>query len=152
MLYSKSKAKDIIHDKEDLNKIVLKTIHKMAVVAGSTLGPGGSCVLIDRGDLSPLITKDGVTVIKSMGISDSAKNIVLDAAKEIAIGTAKEAGDGTTTAIVLADALVKAGQQFLLSHKKYNPQRLVNELKSAYEDIIVPYLKEYAIAAENFVF
>lgn len=149
MLYSKSKAKDIIHDKEDLNKIVLKTIHKMAVVAGSTLGPGGSCVLIDRGDLSPLITKDGVTVIKSMGISDSAKNIVLDAAKEIAIGTAKEAGDGTTTAIVLADALVKAGQQFLLSHKKYNPQRLVNELKSAYEDIIVPYLKEYAIAAET---
>ena len=149
MLYAKSKAKDIIHDKKDLNDIVLETIHKMAVVAGATLGPGGRPVLIDRGDLSPLVTKDGVTVIKSMGIADSAKNIVLDAAKEISIGTAKEAGDGTTTAIILADALVTAGQQFLLKNKKYNPQRLVNELRGAYEDIVVPYLKEYAVIAET---
>lgn len=149
MLYAKSKAKDIIHDKKDLNDIVLETIHKMAVVAGATLGPGGRIVLIDRGDLSPLMTKDGVTVIKSMGIADSAKNIVLDAAKEISIGTAKEAGDGTTTAIILADALVTAGQKFLTGNKKYNPQRLVNELRSAYEDIAVPYLKEYAVVAET---
>ena len=149
MLYNKSKAKDIVHDKKELNDIVHETIHKMAVVAGATLGPGGRCVLIDRGDLSPLVTKDGVTVIKSMGIADSAKNIVLDAAKEIAIGTAKEAGDGTTTAIILADALVKSGQQFLLNNNKYNPQRLVGELKLAFDDVVVPYLKEYAVIAET---
>jgi chaperonin GroEL len=149
MLYQKSKAKDVIHDKVELNELVGTTIHKMAIVAGATLGPGGRPVLIDRGDLSPLVTKDGVTVIKSMGIADSAKNIVLDAAKEISIGTAKEAGDGTTTAIILADALVQNGQDFLLHHNKYNPQRLVNELRNAFEDIVVPYLRDYAVTAET---
>ena len=149
MLYQKSKAKDIVHDKQELNTLVGETIHKMAIVAGATLGPGGRPVLIDRGDLSPLVTKDGVTVIKSMGIADSAKNIVLDAAKEISIGTAKEAGDGTTTAIILADALVQAGQKFLSQNNKYNPQRLVNELRLACEDIVIPYLRDYAVTAET---
>jgi len=145
MLFQKSKAKDIIHNKNELNEIVKETIHKMAVVAGATLGPGGRCVLIDRGDMSPLITKDGVTVIKSLGMSASEKNIVLDAAKEISIGTAKEAGDGTTTAIIVASALIQAGQQFLQENKKYNPQRLINELNHVYTSIIVSYLKEFAV-------
>jgi len=149
MLYQKSKAKDIIHRKEDLDQIVAKTINKMATVAGRTLGPGGRCVLIDRGDLSPLITKDGVTVIKSLGISSAERNIVLDAAKEISIGTAKEAGDGTTTAIVLADALVQAGHKFLQDNPKCNPQRFISELNQAYEKVIVPYLKNNAVTVEN---
>jgi len=145
MLYKKSKAKDMVHNKRELNKIVYETLHKMAVVAGATLGPGGRPVLIDRGDLSPLVTKDGVTVIKSLGIANASNNIVLDAAKEISIGTAKEAGDGTTTAIIIADKLVEAGQIFLKANKKYNPQRLINELNQAYDTIVVPYLQQNAI-------
>jgi len=116
----------------------------MAVTVGRTLGPGGKPVLIEREGLSPLATKDGVTVAKSLGLSNAAANIVVDAAKEICINTAREAGDGTTTAIVLAYDLISRGQTFLNANPKYNPQRVVNELKDAYDRVVVPYLKEVA--------
>lgn len=149
MIYQKSKAKDIISDKSKLKDIVSETIDRMATTVGATLGPGGRPVLIEREGLSPLITKDGVTVAKAMGIADSAANIVVDAAKEICINTAAEAGDGTTTAIVLANALIKEGQKFLQSNDKYNPQKFVNELHQAYNQVIVPFLKDVAIPAET---
>jgi chaperonin GroEL len=145
MIYNKSKAKDIIDSKEKINEIVGDTITKMANIVGRTLGPGGNPVLIDRGDLAPLITKDGVTVAKSLGISNAAANIVVDACKEICINTATEAGDGTTTAIVLADALVSNGQRFLAANPKYNPQKMINELKDAYTSVVVPFLEKNAI-------
>src|SRR5690606_4955545 len=112
-----------------------------------TLGPGGRPVLIERDGLSPLITKDGVTVAKSLGLAASDGNIIVDAAKEICINTAREAGDGTTTAIVLANAIVKHGHEFLAANPKYNPQRMINELQYAYSNVVIPYLKEKAIKA-----
>lgn len=147
MLYEKSKAKDIIADKEQLNSIVLETIDKMAKTVGATLGPGGRGVLIERDGLSPLVTKDGVTVAKSLGMDKAEHNIVVEAAKEICVNTAKEAGDGTTTAIVLANAMIKYGQEFINSHPKYNPQRISSELYELYEKVIVEYLKKNAIPA-----
>lgn len=145
MIYQKSRAKDIIHDKAKLVKTVSETLDSMATIVGATLGPGGRPVLIEREGLSPLVTKDGVTVAKSLGMGNSANNIVVDAAKEICINTAAEAGDGTTTAIVLANALVKMGQQFLLDNPKHNPQKFVKELHQAYDKVIVPYLAEVSI-------
>lgn len=147
MLYEKSKAKDIISDKEKLNDIVFKTIDRMANAVGATLGPGGRPVLIERDNMPPLITKDGVTVAKSLGLDKAEQNIIVEAAKEICINTAKEAGDGTTTAIVLANAITKHGQQFMKSKPKYNPQRVVSELEEVYENVIAPYLKTNAIPA-----
>lgn len=144
MLYQKSKAKDIISDQDQLTEVVHKTIARMATAVGRTLGPGGRPVLIEREGLSPLATKDGVTVAKSLGMAQADANIIVDAAKEICINTAKEAGDGTTTAIVIANDLVNRGQHFLKSNPKYNPQRVVNELREAYENVIVPYLKDVA--------
>lgn len=149
MLYEKSKAKDIVSDKEHLNDVVAKTISRMAKTVGATLGPGGRPVLIERDGLSPLITKDGVTVAKSLGLERAEENIIVESAKEICINTAKEAGDGTTTAIVLADAITEYGQRFMEANPKYNPQRVVSELEDLYEDIIVPYLKNNAIPAED---
>lgn len=146
MLYEKSKSKDVICDPNELNAIVSETIHKMATVVGATLGPGGKPVLIERDGLAPLITKDGVTVAKSLGMDKAENNIVVESAKEICINTATEAGDGTTTAIVLASAITKYGQEFITSHPKYNPQRIVSELKELYEDVIVGYLKKNAVA------
>ena len=140
MIYQKSQNKDIVSDKEVLVNTVSSTLDTMAKVVGATLGPGGRPVLIERDGLAPLVTKDGVTVAKSLGMSDASKNIVVDAAKEICINTAAEAGDGTTTAIVLANALVKMGQEFLQNNPKYNPQRLVSELHHAYDTVLVPYL------------
>jgi chaperonin GroEL len=144
MIYEKSKAKRIIVDKNEVHRIVQDTIDKMAAIVGATLGPGGNPVLIERDGLSPLITKDGVTVAKSLGVENAEANIIIDAAKEICLKTAKEAGDGTTTAIVLANAITKYGNKFLSSNPKYNPQRMVNELQDLYTSTIVPFLKANA--------
>lgn len=143
-IYERSKAKSIVHDKATIQKIVSDTLNKMATVVGSTLGPGGHVVVIERDTLSPLITKDGVTVAKSLGVENAEANLIVDAAKEICLKTAKECGDGTTTAIVLANAITKSGFNFLNSNPKYNPQRMVNELNELYSSVIVPFLKDNA--------
>jgi chaperonin GroEL len=149
MIYEKSKAKNITADKAKIKEIVHGTIDKMATIVGATLGPGGRPVLIERDTLSPLITKDGVTVAKSLGVDNAEANIIIDAAKEICLKTAKEAGDGTTTAIVLANAITKHGLNFLDSNPKYNPQRMVNELQDLYASVIVPYLRTNAIPVKG---
>ena len=149
MLYQKSKAKDIIADKERLNEIVASSIRDMATIVGSTLGPGGRAVLIERDGQPPLATKDGVTVAKSLGVDKAEYNIIVEAAKEICINTAKDAGDGTTTAIVLANAITQHGQDFVKGNKKYNPQRIVNELEELYDDVIVPLIKRRAVQVKD---
>lgn len=148
-IYERSKAKSIVHDKLAIKKVVSETLDKMATVVGSTLGPGGRVVIIERDSLSPLITKDGVTVAKSLGVENAEANLIIDAAKEICLKTAKEAGDGTTTAIVLANAITKNGLNFLETNPKYNPQRMVNELNQLYTSVIVPFLKTNAIPVKG---
>lgn len=149
MLYEKSKAKDIIADKSRLNEIVASSIKDMATIVGSTLGPGGRAVLIERDGQPPLATKDGVTVAKSLGVDKAEYNTIIEACKEICINTAKDAGDGTTTAIVLANAITQHGQSFVLNNKKYNPQRIVNELEDLYDDVIVPYIKDRSTPVDS---
>lgn len=149
MIYTKSKTKQIVSDKKAIRDVVSKTIEDMANIVGSTMGPGGSPVLIERDGMAPLVTKDGVTVARSLGVADASANIIVDACKEICINTAKEAGDGTTTAIVLGGALVKHGQHLLSSNPKYNPQRMINELQEAYNSIIVPFLRDSSVKVET---
>ena len=149
MIYEKSKAKNITADRQKIKKIVQDTIMLMSDSVGATLGPGGRPVIIERDNLSPLITKDGVTVAKSLGVENAEANLVIDAAKEICLKTAKEAGDGTTTAIVLAGAITKHGLDFLDKNPKYNPQRMVNELQDLYSRVIVPFLKANAIPVKG---
>lgn len=144
MIYEKTKAKDIISDNDQLKSAVSETLRQAATIVGATLGPGGRPVLIERDGMPPLITKDGVTVAKSLGLAEAEKNIIIESAKEICVNTAKEAGDGTTTAIVLANAIVEAGQEFLFQNKQYNPQRIVNELNQLYKEHIVPLIDEKA--------
>lgn len=143
-IYEKSKAKSITADRQKIKKVVQDTIELMATSVGATLGPGGRPVIIERDSLSPLITKDGVTVAKSLGVENAEANIIIDAAKEICLKTAKEAGDGTTTAIVLAGAITKYGLNFLAANPKYNPQRMVNELQDLYNNVITPFIKANA--------
>lgn len=148
-LYEKAKAKTIISDRSEIKKIVQSALNDMAAIVGSTLGPGGRTVLLERDNLAPLATKDGVTVAKSIGTSDAAASVVIEAAKEICLRTAKEAGDGTTTAIVLANALVQNASNFLEANPKYNPQRMIGDLNSLYQGIMVPFLKEHAKKVET---
>lgn len=149
MIYEKSKAKSITADRTKIREIIHKTINDMATVVGATLGPGGRPVIIERDGLSPLITKDGVTVAKSLGVANAEANIIIESAKEICLRTAKQAGDGTTTAIVLANAITRYGLEFLEANPKYNPQRMVNELNELYTKIIVPFLKDNATPVDS---
>lgn len=141
-LYEKSSAKAVTTDKAKIKQIIHDTMDKMATIVGASLGPAGRPVLIERDGLSPLITKDGVTIAKSLGADNAEANIIIESAKEICLRTAKQAGDGTTSAIVLANALTKHGLEFLEANPKYNPQRMVNELNDLYNKIIVPFLKQ----------
>ena len=149
MIYEKTKAKEIVHEKDELKDAVYKTLEQMSTIVGATLGPGGRPVLIERDGQAPLITKDGVTVAKSLGVAEARNNVIIESAKEICINTAKEAGDGTTTAIVLADAIVKAGQNFISNHAKYNPQLIMRELNNLYKDEIVPFIKDHSEKADT---
>lgn len=144
MIYEKSKAKSINADRTKIRKVVSETIEDMAAIVGATLGPGGRPVIIERDGLAPLVTKDGVTVAKALGVPNAEANIIVESAKEICLRTAKQAGDGTTTAIVLASSLTKHGLDFLDANPKYNPQRMVNELNDLYETVVTPFLKKCA--------
>src|ERR1035437_8276821 len=143
-IYERSKAKDITADRAKIKQIVSKTMNEMATVVGATLGPGGRVVLIERDGLTPLITKDGVTVAKTLGMANAEANVIIESAKEICLRIAKSAGDGTTTAIILANAITEHGLDFLEKNPKYNPQRMVSELNDLYSTIIVPFLKQHA--------
>ena len=149
MIYQKSKAKDIIADPDKLTKIVSETMDRMATIVAATMGPAGRSVLIEREGLAPYTSKDGASVAKALGVAQSDANIIIDTAKEICINTAKDAGDGTTTAIVIANALVKEGHKFLKSNPKYNPQRMINELQYAYSNVIVPHIASQAKKTET---
>ena len=86
---------------------VIAGVTKLAQAVKSTLGASGKCVIYEDARGMPVITKDGVTVAQSVVLYDPVENIGATLIKEAANNTVKEAGDGTTTATVLAEALLK---------------------------------------------
>ena len=86
---------------------IIKGVDKLAQAVKSTLGASGKCVIYEDSRGKPVITKDGVTVAESVVLYDPVENMGATLIKEAARNTVKEAGDGTTTAIVLAEALIK---------------------------------------------
>ena len=82
-------------------------VNKLAEAVKSTLGASGKCVIYEDARGKPVITKDGVTVAESVVLFDPVENIGATLIKEASRNTVKEAGDGTTTAIVLAQSLLK---------------------------------------------
>ena len=86
---------------------VITGINKLVRAVKSTLGASGRCVVYEDGRGKPVITKDGVTVAESVVLYDPVENMGATLIKEAARNTVKEAGDGTTTATVLAEALIK---------------------------------------------
>ena len=86
---------------------VITGVNKLAQAVKSTLGASGKCVIYEDARGKPVITKDGVTVAESVVLRDPVENMGATLIKEAARNTVKEAGDGTTTATVLAEALIK---------------------------------------------
>ena len=101
-------AKDVKFDTDARNKM-LKGVNILADAVKVTLGPKGRNVVIDKSFGAPRITKDGVTVAKEIELEDKFENMGAQMVKEVASRTNDEAGDGTTTATVLAQAIVREG-------------------------------------------
>jgi len=98
-------VKDLSFGKDARNKI-MHGVDKLASAVKSTLGASGKCVIYEDAMGRPVITKDGVTVAESVVLIDPVENIGATLIKEAAKNTVREAGDGTTTATVLAHALL----------------------------------------------
>jgi len=101
-------AKDIIFNIDARDRLK-KGVDSLANAVKVTLGPKGRNVIIDKKFGAPIITKDGVTVAKEIELKDPVENMGAQMLKEVASKTADAAGDGTTTATVLAQAIVTAG-------------------------------------------
>ena len=103
-------AKDIIYG-EDARKALQAGIDKLADTVKITLGPKGRNVVLDKKFGAPLITNDGVTIAKEIELEDAFENMGAQLVKEVATKTNDAAGDGTTTATLLAQALVREGMK-----------------------------------------
>ncbi len=101
-------AKDVKFDTDARNRM-LRGVNILADAVKVTLGPKGRNVVIDKSFGAPRITKDGVTVAKEIELEDKFENMGAQMVKEVASRTNDEAGDGTTTATVLAQAIVREG-------------------------------------------
>ena len=127
---------------------LLKGMEVLANAVGSTLGPKGRCVIIDEYvDDKPLITKDGVTVAKSIQLKDKFQNLGCQLLKEASTQTVSIVGDGTTTSCVLAYYMVKEASRLIDSG--YNPIEIKNQIKlisdkilSKFHEISVPVTDE----------
>jgi chaperonin GroEL len=101
-------AKDVRFS-TDARDRMLKGVNTLADAVKVTLGPKGRNVVLDKSFGAPRITKDGVTVAKEIELEDKLENMGAQMVKEVASRTNDEAGDGTTTATVLAQAIVREG-------------------------------------------
>ena len=103
-------AKKIIYG-EEARKALQSGINQLADTVKITLGPKGRNVVLDKKFGSPLITNDGVTIAKEIELEDSFENMGAQLVKEVATKTNDAAGDGTTTATLLAQALIREGMK-----------------------------------------
>ncbi len=105
-------AKDVVFHDTARNKMV-EGVNILANAVKVTLGPKGRNVVIERSWGAPIVTKDGVTVAKEIELKDKLMNMGAQMVKEVASKTSDNAGDGTTTATVLAQAIVREGMKFV---------------------------------------
>jgi len=105
-------AKEIIFSDVARSKLV-EGVNILANAVKVTLGPKGRNVVLERSFGSPIVTKDGVSVAKEIELPDRVQNIGAQLVKEVASRTSDAAGDGTTTATVLAQAIVREGQKYV---------------------------------------
>src|SRR5687768_248574 len=106
----KMAAKEILYDSNARDKI-LSGVNTLANAVKVTLGPRGRNVVIEKSFGAPTITKDGVTVAKEIELADKFENMGAQMVREVASKTSDVAGDGTTTATVLAQAIVREGSK-----------------------------------------
>ncbi len=117
---------------------VLTGVEKLTNAVGSTLGASGKCVILEDNEGKPQITKDGVTVANSITLRDPLENIGATLIKQAAQRTVSDAGDGTTTATVLAKAILDEAE----SHSLLDDERVMREGINKGVDNVVKYLNK----------
>ena len=126
-------AKQIIYG-EDARKALQAGIDKLSNTVKITLGPKGRNVVLDKKYGAPLITNDGVTIAKDIELEDAFENMGAQLVKEVATKTNDVAGDGTTTATLLAQALVREGMKNVVAGA--NPVVLKKGIKNAVANVV----------------
>ena len=121
-------AKTVVFGDQGRAKLV-EGVNVLANAVKVTLGPKGRNVVIEKSFGSPAVTKDGVTVAKEIELEDKLANMGAQMVKEVASKTADKAGDGTTTATVLAQAIVKEGMKYVTAG--HNPMDLKRGIDQA---------------------
>lgn len=126
-------AKQIIYG-EEARKALQTGIDKLADTVKITLGPKGRNVVLDKKFGAPLITNDGVTIAKEIELEDAFENMGAQLVKEVATKTNDAAGDGTTTATLLAQALVREGMKNVAAGA--NPMILKRGMQKAVDEAV----------------
>lgn len=138
-------AKEIKYSENARNGLV-KGIDQLADTVKVTLGPKGRNVVLDKEYGSPLITNDGVTIAREIEFEDKFENMGAQLLKEVAIKTNDVAGDGTTTATLLAQAIIREGMRNLAAGA--NPMILQRGIRKAV-DITVEELRKFSSSVET---
>ncbi len=131
-------AKQIIYG-EEARKALQSGIDKLSNTVKITLGPKGRNVVLDRKYGAPLITNDGVTIAKEIELEDAFENMGAQLVKEVATKTNDVAGDGTTTATLLAQALVREGMKNVAAGA--NPMVVKKGMQAAVDAVVAEVLK-----------
>tara|TARA_R100001509_G_scaffold127662_1_gene81036 strand:+ start:19 stop:1560 length:1542 start_codon:yes stop_codon:yes gene_type:complete len=119
---------------------LLTGVEKLTNAVGSTLGAGGKCVILEDNNGKPMVTKDGVTVANSITLRNPIENIGATLLKQAAQQTVKDAGDGTTTATILAKAILDEADK----HSLLDDVRLIKEGINLGVDKVISYLEDKA--------
>ncbi len=132
----------------DARASLKKGIDALADAVKVTLGPKGRNVVIQKSFGAPTITKDGVTVAKEIELENAIENMGAQMLKEVASKTADLAGDGTTTATVLAQAMVTAGMKYVAAGA--NPMDLKRGIDKAVQSVISELKKQSEVIGDDF--
>ena len=124
---------------------VFKGIEKLTNAVSSTLGASGKCVILEDANGNPIITKDGVTVADSIVLLNPVENMGATLIKEAARKTVREAGDGTTTATILAHAILKEAY----AHLDKSNTRLIKEGVLSATNKVIAYLNKVSVPVED---
>ena len=127
-------AKEVVFG-ADARARMVEGVNVLANAVKTTLGPTGRNVVLERSFGAPLVTKDGVSVAKEIELKDKLQNMGAQMVKEVASKTADNAGDGTTTATVLAQAIVHEGMKYVAAGM--NPMDLKRGIDKAVAALIV---------------